>query len=165
MNAQKLNYNSCSERIQVHICDSWVNTCRLWPSAALFFLHSPLWSPGLAHFSPPQLHKGTFWTFKNTQTHTPLVLNVTQKIFPLLFIESDCPVKLYCQSHSAGKQISRCLNWLKLAMKMLVRVGGCWTPSMNRQELPQLVPARQNVRDPFDPSSPRALQLLISNTR
>lgn len=86
-----------------------MNTCRFSPSAALFFLHCLLWSSGSAHFSPPQRHNGTFWTFKHrTQVFT------AAPIFPHFCsfrggVQSEAPGRK--TAHQQAPWTRRGLNW------------------------------------------------------
>lgn len=106
-----LNYNSCYAGAE-GLIDAFVEMkCRFEPSEALFSLDSPLWIPGSARFSPPPLHKGTFWTWKHTQQ---VFFNVERK--KALFCS------LCCLSLQEGKrQIQQePLTWIHPAMKT------CW---------------------------------------
>ena len=108
-----------------------LTTSRFWPSAALFFLHSPLWSPGSARSSPLPLHRGTFSTCKHTNTHLTSI-NASQRLLHFDWSREGI------QTESAGNLLGSAggfhLNWPKLTMKIWVMVGGCWTCLMSRQE-------------------------------
>lgn len=107
----------------------------------------------------------------NTQTHMYLMLLKRLSHFYSfrVGVQSNCIIWSTQQENSTDADLCYFpdLNWLTLAMKTLVMVGGCWTPLMNRQELPQLVSAclswmlPHNFSNLFDPSLPRALLLLI----